>query len=178
MTERFVKRCLFYVPVFLLLVACGGQDSGNVGLELETEPATIVASVTAETVAGAPEETEIPTSAPASATPSAIEGGATPALSPATSVPATASTNGGNGIPAAPTTAFDPSGFVSGSGSNFPALDEPRMVSAAEAGWLQPNELVLGVEVNGESRAYPVQQAAYHHVINEEIAGEPYLVTF
>ena len=38
--------------------------------------------------------------------------------------------------------------------------------------------LVLGAVQNGEARAYPLFQMAFHHVANDELGGEPLLVTF
>ena len=34
------------------------------------------------------------------------------------------------------------------------------------------------VERGGEARAYPISQIEYHHIVNDTIAGEPYLVTY
>lgn len=38
--------------------------------------------------------------------------------------------------------------------------------------------LVVGVEINGEARAYPVQFIGYHHQVRDVVAGQPVLVTF
>jgi hypothetical protein len=38
--------------------------------------------------------------------------------------------------------------------------------------------LVVGVEMRGEARAYPVQFIGYHHQVHDSIAGRPILVTF
>ena len=38
--------------------------------------------------------------------------------------------------------------------------------------------LVVGVEVGGEARAYPVRFVGYHHQVRDTIAGRPVLVTF
>ena len=57
-------------------------------------------------------------------------------------------------------------------------LTDPPMVSGIEATWLTQNDLVLGIEHNGEARAYPVIQIAYHHIINDTMGGDSYLVTF
>jgi hypothetical protein len=48
----------------------------------------------------------------------------------------------------------------------IPALTVPRVVSAAEAdGFLSPRGLVLGVVVNGESRAYPHNVLWWHEIV-------------
>lgn len=73
---------------------------------------------------------------------------------------------------------YDAAGFLAGPGSGFIVLDNPDVVSAAKATWLSADELVLGVAWNGEARAYPISQMAYHHIANDEIGGKPFLVTY
>ncbi len=60
----------------------------------------------------------------------------------------------------------------------FPPLDDPTVVSANEAPWLEAETLVLGAVQNGEARAYPIAMMTFHHVANDVLGGEPYLVTF
>jgi hypothetical protein len=55
---------------------------------------------------------------------------------------------------------------------DFHALDFPKMVSAAQAHFLADDEYVLGLTVNGESRAYPTRIMAWHHIVNDQI-GKP-----
>ncbi len=43
---------------------------------------------------------------------------------------------------------------------------------------LNPKEQLLVFERGGEQRALILNQMAYHHVAQGELAGEPYLVTF
>ena len=73
---------------------------------------------------------------------------------------------------------FDPAGLNLGAGSRFPALDDPAVVLADDATWMQDDEIILGIEWNGEARAYPVRMAFYHHVVNDSINGSPVLVTY
>lgn len=73
---------------------------------------------------------------------------------------------------------FNPQGLSAGPGSNFVVLDDPKIVTAEAATWLDPQAMVLGVEYGGEARAYPLAQMAYHHIVNDQIAGLPYLVTY
>lgn len=40
------------------------------------------------------------------------------------------------------------------------------------------SRLVVGVALNGEARAYPVQFIGYHHQVRDSVGGEPVLVTF
>ena len=55
---------------------------------------------------------------------------------------------------------------------DFQAIDTPPMVKAQKADFLQDNEYVLGLTVNGQSRAYPTRFAAWHHIINDKIKGK------
>ncbi|MEQ1692750.1 MAG: DUF3179 domain-containing (seleno)protein [Gemmatimonas sp.] len=52
-----------------------------------------------------------------------------------------------------------------------------RMV-AASANVVEKNRLVVGVVLNGDARAYPVQFIGYHHQVRDSAGGEPILVTF
>ena len=60
----------------------------------------------------------------------------------------------------------------------FPPLDDPTIVSASEATWMSDDTLVLGAVQNEEARAYPIAMMTFHHVANDVLGGEPYLVTF
>lgn len=83
--------------------------------------------------------------------------------------------------PGSPTAAdsFDPAGLAVRPSSGFIPLDEPVMIPAAEASWLDDEEIVMGlVAKNGETRAFPVRQMAYHHIANLTVGDEPYLVTY
>ncbi len=77
-----------------------------------------------------------------------------------------------------PQSQFDPGGLSIGPGSGFIVLDDPAVIPASQATWLAPEELILGVAVGDEARAYPISQMAYHHIANDQIGGEPYLVTY
>ena len=37
---------------------------------------------------------------------------------------------------------------------------------------------VIGVEINGEARAYPLQIVAFHHVVNDILGGMPIIITY
>ena len=63
-------------------------------------------------------------------------------------------------------------------GGRFPPLNDPRAVLPADAAWLDAETLVLGAIQNGDARAYPVYMMAFHHVANDVLGGQPYLVSF
>jgi hypothetical protein len=60
----------------------------------------------------------------------------------------------------------------------FVVLDDPEIISASDTSAFEADELVLAVTYGNVSRAYPVSMAAYHHIINDEIRGDPLLVTY
>ncbi len=39
-------------------------------------------------------------------------------------------------------------------------------------------KLVIGISLNGEARAYPIQFIGYHHQVRDSIAGKPVMVTY
>ena len=75
-------------------------------------------------------------------------------------------------------TEFDRDGLSIGPGSGFVVLDNPAVIPGEQATWLAPDELILGVIVGDKARAYPISQMAYHHIANDQIGREPYLVTY
>jgi len=55
----------------------------------------------------------------------------------------------------------------------IPALTNPRHVQAAAATYLGPDELVLGIVVRGEARAYPLRIMDWHEMANDVVGGVP-----
>ena len=43
---------------------------------------------------------------------------------------------------------------------------------------VDPRRLVVGIEVGGHARAYPVQFIGYHHQVRDTVAGQPVLVSY
>lgn len=61
----------------------------------------------------------------------------------------------------------------------IPALFSPEYLTANEADkLLQPDERVLGLTLKGVSRAYPIRIMSWHELVNDEIGGIPYLVSW
>jgi hypothetical protein len=55
----------------------------------------------------------------------------------------------------------------------IPALDNPQMVAADAASYLNPDDPVFGVEINGDARAYPLRIANWHEMVNDVVGGLP-----
>lgn len=60
----------------------------------------------------------------------------------------------------------------------IPAILEPQFVKAADATFLDSNDKVIGVVVQGRARAYPIKILNWHEVVDDSIAGTPLAVTF
>jgi hypothetical protein len=53
----------------------------------------------------------------------------------------------------------------------IPPLDHPKMIKAAEATYLKDDNIVFGVEINGDARAYPKRILAWHEMVKDSIGG-------
>lgn len=62
--------------------------------------------------------------------------------------------------------------------SPFVPLDTPEFITPGEATFLDADDRVLGVTIDGDSRAYPLRMMTFHHIVNDSFAGRPILVTF
>ncbi len=61
----------------------------------------------------------------------------------------------------------------------IPAIDNPKFLSAEEADEsYAEEELVLGVEFNGEARAYSVPMLSSHEIVNDTVGGVKIAVTW
>ncbi len=57
----------------------------------------------------------------------------------------------------------------------IPPLTNPELVPAddAQTRYLTPEELVFGIEINGDVRAYPLRLLDWHEMFNDVIGGQP-----
>ncbi len=53
----------------------------------------------------------------------------------------------------------------------IPPLRNPEMISGAEASYLEDDNVVFGIEVNGDVRAYPKRILAWHEMFVDEVGG-------
>ena len=59
------------------------------------------------------------------------------------------------------------------------AIFDPKFVTAAEAdAQLDYEDLVIGVSLNGEHKAYGVAHLSSHEVVNDTLGGRPIAVTW
>lgn len=60
----------------------------------------------------------------------------------------------------------------------IPALTDPEFVKVKNANWLDDDDRVLGVKVNGIAKAYPLSILNWHEVVNDKFDNKPVLVTY
>jgi hypothetical protein len=61
----------------------------------------------------------------------------------------------------------------------IPAIDNPNFLSVEEADLLyDPDELVIGVEFNGDARAYSIPFLSGHEIVNDTVGGVALSVTW
>jgi hypothetical protein len=61
----------------------------------------------------------------------------------------------------------------------IPAIDKPEFLDATQADEeYAPDELVIGVEFNGEARAYSIPLLSSHEIVNDTVGGEKIAVTW
>ena len=60
----------------------------------------------------------------------------------------------------------------------IPSIDNPKFVTVQEASnFLSDSDLILGLNINGDIRAYPLQILVWHEIVNDKV-GVPVAVTY
>ncbi len=62
--------------------------------------------------------------------------------------------------------------------TGIPSLDFPKMIAAADADYLLPDDLVFGIAINGDIRAYPLRIMGWHEMFNDVIGGVPVALAY
>lgn len=62
--------------------------------------------------------------------------------------------------------------------NGIPPLDQPRVVRAAEAKFMGERNVVFGIVVNGEARAYPKRILAWHEMALDTVGGVKLAVVY
>ncbi|MEL6451563.1 MAG: DUF3179 domain-containing protein [Pseudomonadota bacterium] len=60
----------------------------------------------------------------------------------------------------------------------IPSLDNPDLIAAEDAAYLRGDDLVFGVSINGDVRAYPLRIMGWHEMFNEVIGGVPVALAY
>jgi len=60
----------------------------------------------------------------------------------------------------------------------IPQLESPARLAPTDAGWLEPDEVVMSVAVGDETVAYAERIIGFHELANDTIGGVPVVVSF
>ena len=59
----------------------------------------------------------------------------------------------------------------------FHAMGQPHYLAIQQAG-IDAKDMVIVVTLGGDSRAYPIREMGYHHVVNDRLHQLPIVVTY
>ncbi|MCO4771896.1 MAG: DUF3179 domain-containing protein [Deltaproteobacteria bacterium] len=60
----------------------------------------------------------------------------------------------------------------------IPALDRAPQIPGAQAAWLEDDEYVVGVSLEGDARAYPLRILGAHEMANDVVGGVPVSLSY
>jgi len=61
----------------------------------------------------------------------------------------------------------------------IPSIDNPKFLSVGDARkFLKDSDLVVGITLNGQTKAYPLLILVWHEIVNDKVGGVPVAVTY
>jgi len=60
----------------------------------------------------------------------------------------------------------------------IPAISNPKHIPSSEAGWLESDDRVIGIEIDGQRRAYPIRILDHHEIVNDRIGDQAFAITY
>ena len=60
----------------------------------------------------------------------------------------------------------------------IPALSDPVLIEATEADYLEPQDRVIGIMIEGVARAYPISILNWHEIVNDQINDQRFAITY
>lgn len=60
----------------------------------------------------------------------------------------------------------------------IPALTNPSYLDADDVDYLLGDDMVLGLEIGGDARAYPLRILSWHELVNDVVGETPVLVSW
>ncbi len=60
----------------------------------------------------------------------------------------------------------------------IPSIDTPEFIEASQEYHVSDSDTVLGLEINGDVRAYPLSILVWHEIVNDNVGGVPVAVTY
>ncbi len=60
----------------------------------------------------------------------------------------------------------------------IPSIDNPKFAQADDAPFVSDSDVVIGLEINGEAKAYPLFILVWHEIVNDNVGDTPVAVTY
>lgn len=60
----------------------------------------------------------------------------------------------------------------------IPSIDNPVFASVSDSQFMSDSDTVIGLEINGDARAYPLFILVWHEIVNDNVGGTPVSVTY
>ena len=60
----------------------------------------------------------------------------------------------------------------------IPSIDNPKFAPVSESQFVPDTTFVIGLDINGEKRAYPLFIMVWHEIVNDIVGGVPVAVTY
>ena len=60
----------------------------------------------------------------------------------------------------------------------IPAIDDPRFDVVADVDWLEDDEPLLSLTLDGETRGYPLRVMTWHEIVNDVVGDVPVALTY
>ena len=60
----------------------------------------------------------------------------------------------------------------------IPSIDNPVFVDISDSNFMSDSDIVIGLNVNGETKAYPLFILVWHEIVNDKVGSTPVSVTY
>ena len=60
----------------------------------------------------------------------------------------------------------------------IPSIDDPQFAEVQGSAFVSDSDVVIGLEINGDSRAYPLFILVWHEIVNDKVGDVPVAVTY
>ncbi|MDC8451441.1 MAG: DUF3179 domain-containing protein [Candidatus Nitrosotalea sp.] len=60
----------------------------------------------------------------------------------------------------------------------IPSIDNPKFIHVSEAKFLKDDDLVIGIQLDGQTKAYPLLILVWHEIVNDKVGTTPVAVTY
>ena len=60
----------------------------------------------------------------------------------------------------------------------IPSVDDPKFATVSDSEFMSDSDIVIGLDINGETKAYPLFVMVWHEIVNDKVGGVPVSVTY